>query len=121
MKRTLFLLGACAAVVATFFVVAPFAGAHPSAQTATTVSVAAKDFKFTLSRKSAPHGKVKFVVTNKGPSKHDFKIAGKKTPLLKKGAKASFTVTLKKGKKYSYICTVPGHAALGMKGTFKAT
>ena len=30
-------------------------------------------------------------------------------------------MTLKKGKKYKYICTVPGHAAAGMKGTFKAT
>jgi uncharacterized cupredoxin-like copper-binding protein len=121
MKRTLFLLGACSAVVAMYFVVAPFAGARPSTQTATTVKVTAKDFKFVLSRKTAPHGKVKFVVTNKGPSKHDFKIAGKKTPLLKKTGRASITVTLKKGMKYRYICTVPGHAALGMKGTFKAT
>ena len=31
------------------------------------------------------------------------------------------TVTLKKGKKYTYMCTVPGPAAAGMKGTFKAT
>jgi len=26
-------------------------------------------------------------------------------------------VTLKRGK-YTYVCTVPGHAALGMKGVF---
>jgi len=26
-----------------------------------------------------------------------------------------------KGKTYTYICTVPGHAQLGMKGKFKAT
>jgi uncharacterized cupredoxin-like copper-binding protein len=121
MKRTLILLAACAAAVATFFALAPFAGARPAAQTATTVRVTAKDFRFILSRKSAPHGKVTFVVTNKGPAKHDFKIAGKKTPLLSKGAKKSITVTLRKGRKYTYICTVPGHAALGMKGTFKAT
>ena len=118
MKRTVSLLAAAAVAAATLVVVAPFAGAS---STATTVKVTAKDFKFTLSRKSAPHGKVVFNLTNKGPSPHDFKIAGKKTPLLKKGQTKSFTVTLKKGKKYQYICTVPGHAAAGMKGTFKAT
>jgi uncharacterized cupredoxin-like copper-binding protein len=117
----MFLLATCGAAVATFFALAPFAGARPAAQTATTVRVTAKDFKFVLSRKSAPHGKVTFIVTNKGPAKHDFKIAGKKTPLLKKGQKKSIIVTLRKGKKYAYICTVPGHAALGMKGTFRAT
>ena len=78
--------------------------------------------KFSLSRKTAPHGKVKFVVTNVSSIPHDFKIAGKKTPMLtKKGASASLTVTLAKGKSYKYICTVPGHAAAGMSGTFKAT
>ena len=47
------------------------------------MKVTAKDnFRFTLSRKSAPHGKVSFKVTNKGPLKHDFKIAGKKTKML---------------------------------------
>jgi uncharacterized cupredoxin-like copper-binding protein len=121
MKRTLFLLGTCAAVVATYFAVAPFAGARPAAQTATTVSVTAKEYKFILSRRSAPHGIVVFKVVNKGKLKHDFKIAGKKTPLLKPRAKATLRVTLKKGKKYTYICTVPGHATLGMKGVFKAT
>ena len=41
--------------------------------------------------------------------------------LLGPGKSATLVVTLKKGKKYTYICTVPGHAAAGMKGTFKAT
>jgi plastocyanin len=118
MKRTVSLLAAAAVVVATLFVVVPLAGASA---TATTVKVTAKDFKFTLSRKSARHGKVVFKLTNKGPSPHDFKIAGKKTKVIKKGKTATLTVTLKKGKSYTYICTVPGHAQLGMKGKFKAT
>jgi uncharacterized cupredoxin-like copper-binding protein len=121
MKRTLILLAACVAAVATLFALAPFAGARPTAQTATTVKVTAKEYKFVLSRRSAPHGTVVFTVVNKGKLKHDFKIAGKKTPLLKPGKKTTLKVTLKKGKKYAYICTVPGHAALGMKGVFKAT
>ena len=118
MKRIITLVAALA-VAATMFAVV----AHGSSTraTATTVKVGAKEFKFTLSRKSAPHGKVTFKVTNKGHIKHDFKIAGKKTKMLGPGKGTSLTVTLKKGKKYTYICTVPGHAAAGMKGTFKAT
>ncbi len=118
MKRIITLV-AVLAVAATTFAVVAYAGS--SRASATTVKVGAKEFKFTLSRKSAPHGKVTFKVTNKGHIKHDFKIAGKKTKMLSPGKSASLTVTLKKGKKYKYICTVPGHAAAGMKGTFKAT
>jgi uncharacterized cupredoxin-like copper-binding protein len=75
--------------------------------------------KFSLSTKSAPAGTVKFVVTNVSSLSHDFAIAGKKTPKLSKGKSATLTVKLKKGK-YPYKCTVPGHAAAGMKGTFTA-
>lgn len=119
MKRIVLLAGVAALAVVTVFSVAAYAGSN-SAQ-ATSVSVTAKEFSFKLSRKSAPHGKVSFKVTNKGSLKHDFKIAGKKTKLLGHNKSATLVVTLKKGKKYSYICTVPGHAAAGMKGTFKAT
>jgi uncharacterized cupredoxin-like copper-binding protein len=86
----------------------------------TTVKVTASEFKFVLSTKTAKAGSVTFVVTNKGKLDHDFKIAGKKTPLLKPGKSAKLTVTLKKGSN-AYMCTVPGHAAAGMKGTFKAS
>ena len=90
----------------------------------TTVKVKAgvgNALKFSLSTKRAPAGKVKFVVTNVSSIPHDFKIAGKKTPLIGKGKTATITVSLTKGKKYTYLCTVPGHAANGMKGTFTAT
>jgi uncharacterized cupredoxin-like copper-binding protein len=80
---------------------------------AATVTVTASEFKFKLSKASVPHGKVTFTVVNKGKIPHDFKIAGKKTALLKPGKKAKLTVTLKKGK-LAYVCTVAGHAALGM-------
>ena len=119
MKRIVSLVAVFAVAAATLFAVVAYAGSDQA--TVTTVKVTIKNFKFTLSKKSAHHGKVKFVVTNKDSIKHDFKIAGKKTPLLGKNKSKSFTVTLKKGKKYTYICTVPGHAAAGMKGTFKAT
>jgi len=99
---------------------ASIAFAHPQAATSTTVKVKATDFHFALSTKTAHHGIVIFKLTNKGHSKHDFKIAGKKTPLIGPGKSATLKVTLKKGS-YKYLCTFPGHAALGMKGTFRAT
>ena len=118
MKRTLSALAAIAIAAAAFVVLAPFAGAR---STATTVKVTAKDtLRFTLSRKSAPHGKTIFKVINKGTLRHDFKIAGKKTKLLAHNQTATLTVTLSKGK-HAYKCTVPGHAAAGMKGVFTST
>jgi uncharacterized cupredoxin-like copper-binding protein len=120
MKRIVSVVGVVAVAAAALFAVVAYGGNRSA--TATTVKVTAKDtFRFVLSRKSAPHGKVTFKVTNKGKLKHDFKIAGKKTKLLGHNKTVSLTVTLKKGKKYTYVCTVPGHAAAGMKGRFKAT
>ena len=114
MLRKLSLVAALVAALAAFVAVPAFA--HSSHATGTTVKVAALDtLKFTLSTKTVHPGSVTFVVTNKGHLAHDFKIAGKKTPLLKGGKSAKITVTLKAGK-YPYSCTVPGHAAAGMKG-----
>ena len=49
---------------------------------------------------------------------HDFKINGKHTPLIQPGTTARLVVTFTKKGKYPYLCTVPGHAAAGMKGIF---
>jgi uncharacterized cupredoxin-like copper-binding protein len=93
--------------------------ALPQTQT-TTVSVTAKEFSFKLSKSSVPHGKVTFKVVNRGKLAHDFWIAGHKTKLISPGKSATLTVTLKVGKQ-AYKCTVPGHAAAGMKGKLKVT
>jgi uncharacterized cupredoxin-like copper-binding protein len=121
MKRISLLVGVAAvSATAVFFALSPFAGARSSMAQSTTVRVTAKEYKFILSRKTAPHGRVVFKVTNKGVLKHDFKIAGKKTVLLKHGQSATLRVTLTKGR-HKYICTVKNHALYGMKGIFKAT
>jgi len=73
------------------------------------------ELSFTLSKKTVPKGTVVFKVTNAGKDEHNFKIGGKKTPLLKSGKSATLTVTLKAGKA-PFLCTVPGHALGGMKG-----
>ena len=90
----------------------------------TSVAVTAgkpAELKFNLSKKAAPKGLISFAVTNKGSLAHDFKIAGKKTKQLKAGAKTTLTVTIAKPGKYQFLCTVKGHAAGGMKGTFTVT
>ena len=92
-----------------------------SLQPAKTVAVTATDRAFRLSLKSAPAGAVGFVVRNAGKSPHDFKIAGKRTPVLRPGKTATMIVTFKKAGKYPYASTVAGDANEGLKGTFLVT
>ena len=106
MKRITLALGvALAALVATASV-----AAAPTAAKATTVNVTMKEFKFILSKK----------VVNKGTIGHDFAIGGKKTRVIGKGKTTTLIVVLGAGLK-AYKCTVPGHAAAGMKGKLKVT
>ena len=93
----------------------------PKAHSAATrpISVSGKEFSFKLSTKStARPGKVTFRFKNTGHVLHDFKIDGKKTPLIQPGKSATIVVAFKKKGRFTYLCTVPGHAAAGMKGTF---
>ena len=106
------------AVVSLAAAVSAFGGL--SSTDATTVAVTAgkpTEFRFTLSKRTVAKGITTFKVTNRGTIKHDFKIAGKKTVALATGKTASFKVTFRKAGKYAYLCTLPGHAAAGMKGT----
>jgi uncharacterized cupredoxin-like copper-binding protein len=90
-----------------------------AAAAATTIQVKGGEFFFRLSTKSiSKPGKVTFAFKNIGHVSHDFKINGKKTPLIQPGTTARIIVTFKKKGKYPYLCTVLGHAAAGMKGVF---
>jgi uncharacterized cupredoxin-like copper-binding protein len=110
---------ALAVVAITALALAQLGSAGANRQTATTVQVKGGEFFFRLSTKSiAKPGAVTFVVKNVGQVLHDFKINGKKTPLLQPGKTAKLVVTFKKKGKYPYSCTVPGHASAGMKGVF---
>jgi uncharacterized cupredoxin-like copper-binding protein len=81
--------------------------------------VTATEFKFALSRRSVPKGTtVIFKVTNKGKIEHDFKINGKKTKTLKPGQSTSLRVVFSRKGRLTYLCTIPGHAKVGMKGVF---
>ena len=86
-----------------------------------TVNVTASEFKFVLSAKSAKRGLVIFKVKNVGKLGHDFQINGRKTKVLSAGQADTLRVTFLRKGAYPYICTVPGHAAAGIKGVFTIT
>jgi uncharacterized cupredoxin-like copper-binding protein len=121
MKRIRILAAAAIATAAVSTATITAAGGHATARAAaTSVSVTGKEYFFTLSRKSARHGRISFTFTNKGRIKHDFKIDGKATRVLRPNKSQTITVRLSKGT-YKYLCTVKGHAAAGMKGRFRVT
>ena len=111
-------LAALAATVSLVAAVSAFAAADAS--NATTVAVTAgkpSEFRFTLAKKTIVKGVTSFKVTNKGKIDHNFKIAGKKTVLIKAGKAVTLKITFTKAGKFPYLCTLPSHAAAGMKGT----
>ena len=91
------------------------------------------EFHFTLSSKSVALGTVTFTFTNSGAIVHDFKICsapsataknsctGKGTKKLSPHQSTKMIVKFTKKGTYAYLCTVPGHAAAGMKGTIKVS
>ena len=110
---------ALAAVALAVLVVAVAAYPAASKQDATArVTVNMTEFKFALSKRTAARGAVTFRVVNKGTISHDFKIAGKKTRILRAGGSAPLVVTFRRAGRYPYLCTLPSHAAAGMKGVF---
>src|SRR5580765_8367185 len=101
-----------------------------NANVITVVAGKPSELKFQLSKSTKLKvGTYIFKVTNKGLGFHTFKFCtvpvktaakntctGKVTKLLKPGQSAAFTVVVKKAGKYEFLCSVPGHAAAGMKG-----
>ena len=128
-SRRFALLGAliaCVGLVASFPLLA---GAATKTSTVTVKITPPNEFLFHLSSKKVPVGKVTFKVTNNGQLPHDFELcssnkgttalnacAGKTTPMIDPGQTKTLTVTVSKTGTYEYLCTVPGHAATGMKG-----
>jgi plastocyanin len=69
---------------------------------------------------TAPAGKVTIVMANPSPLQHDVAIQGNGVDVagavVSKGGTSTVTTDLKPGT-YTFLCTVDGHAAAGMKGT----
>jgi uncharacterized cupredoxin-like copper-binding protein len=98
-------------------VTAPAGGGTPS------VTIEAHDVFFTPKQVKAPAGKLKIDYVEKGSQQHTLAIDGVKGFKLEVGPgskSATGTVDLKPGE-YSFYCTIPGHRAQGMSGTFTIT
>ena len=132
--RRLLALTAAAGAIALIAVLPALASTSHATATVKVSVTKAKEFAFTLSPKTVKHGTVTFTVTNGGNLPHDFQLCskpsssasatsctGKKTALISPGASAKLTVSVLKAGTYEYMCTVPGHAAAGMKGLLKVT
>lgn len=84
-----------------------------------TVTVVAHEFSYTLSRRTVPRGAtVRFVVRNAGAVPHDFVIGKRRTRILPPGGSQTITVRFQKAGRFAFLCSVAGHAKVGMKGTF---
>jgi uncharacterized cupredoxin-like copper-binding protein len=122
-----------AAAIAGLMLALPAADAATNATSITVTAGTPSEFGFKLSKKTFAHGAVVFHVTNSGNIPHDFKVCasskgglkntctGKTTKLLTHGQSATLSYTFKTKGTYEYLCTVPGHAAAGMKGDLKVT
>jgi uncharacterized cupredoxin-like copper-binding protein len=117
-RRILLVLATVVFAALTSAMAASARVAGTTAASTITIRVKAREFRFTLSARSAPRGRVTFVVKNAGVAIHDFKINGKKTAGIDGGKTAKLTVNFTKAGKYRYRCTFDGHAAAGMRGVF---
>jgi uncharacterized cupredoxin-like copper-binding protein len=120
-RRIIFRVAPALASAAVLFAAgSSMAQAAPKAHAAAnTVTVAASEYKFVLSTKTLKKpGSVTFKITNKGHVPHNFQINKKTSSMLSPGKSTTLTVKFAKKGTYAYKCTVPGHAALGMKGNF---
>jgi cytochrome c6 len=115
-RLPLLLLGAAAA--ASLLLITPFASSRPAAK---VIRVTATDTGFRLSAKTARLGAVTFSVVNAGKKPHSFKIAGKKTAVLRPGKAAKLPVSFARTGNYLYLSTVAGDARKGLKGVFSVT
>jgi hypothetical protein len=108
---------------------------------ATVVNVSAgvpTEFNFSIRFPAGPgqgfrHGRVVYKVRNAGKLSHTFKVCsspkggsansctGTSTPQIAPGKTATLIVTFKTKGTYEYLCTIPSHAASGMKGLLRIT
>jgi len=112
----------------------PSALAKPSLLTTINVTVGKPtEFHFVLSKSTAKRGIIVFKITNVGKISHDFKFCtrrtsslatsctGRSSKMLSHGQSTTLRVTVLLKGSYEYLCTVPGHAAGGMKGLVRVT
>ena len=83
------------------------------------LTIQASEYQFSpLSFAAVAGKKLTITVKNTGKMAHDlsFPQLNAKTKMIQPGKSETITVTPEKPGMYEYICTVPGHAAKGMRG-----
>jgi uncharacterized cupredoxin-like copper-binding protein len=118
--RTSLVIVATIAAVGAAVAAGPTLAARQSSQ-AMTDNVTMKEFKFTFLPRTVRKGVVTFKLKNTGKLPHDLKIAGKKSKMIAPGKTGLLRVTFAKAGTFAYLCTVPGHAAGGMKGKLRVS
>lgn len=94
--------------------------ASPSAANSTQVTVEGNEFAFTPSAFTVKKGEpVTLTFKNTGKYPHNLTISALNvsTKTIQPGQEDTITFTPDKAGSFTYICTVPGHADRGMKGT----
>ena len=119
MKPRVKALAVAVAVGASVMVFAVVAVAQPARASATTIHVKGGEFFFKPNRPTVRRGKITIVFKNVGHVNHDLKVAGKRTAFIQPGKSARLVLKLGKRGNYPFICTVPGHAQAGMRGTLR--
>jgi uncharacterized cupredoxin-like copper-binding protein len=110
---------AFAVVSIAFLAASPLLARGAERQSATRIDVKGGEFFFRLSSNSfAKPGRVTFVFKNVGHVVHNFAIDDKATPLIQPGKTTRLVVIVSRKGRYSFSCTVPGHASAGMRGVF---
>src|SRR5437867_13062932 len=118
------LRNAAALLLAAVALVGARAPAHPAAGDPAAVSAKLSEWKVELSTRTIAAGTVKFTVANVGSIPHAFEVEGQgieqETPVIRPGASATLTLTLKPGT-YEVYCPVgeDSHKKLGMETELK--
>jgi len=111
-------VGALVAAIAAGALAAATRG-HTSAQAAKVITVKMTEYHFTFSPRPPLKKGVVYTIkeTNTGQAPHNIDIQGIKAgPIIGPGKSATFKVTFKKAGRFPYLCDVPRHAELGMRG-----
>jgi plastocyanin len=92
----------------------------------TSVGVAAREFRLSAYRLSAPRGLVRFNLANDGEDGHDLVVETRdghalaRTGEVRSGKRATLQLRLAPGS-YRLVCDVADHEARGMRTSFRVT
>ena len=105
-----------AALVALVGTTAAWAARPATKPEKSTVTVSMYEMGFKLSNTVVHRGTVKFQIANVGKVEHDFALPTARSAVINSGEKTTLVAKFPKPGKYTFICTVEGHASLGMMG-----